>query len=783
MKTTSGLKKTIVTICFLTVVLFVYAQQTIRFVMPDGTGDGSSWAKASNDIQAMINASSSDNQIWIAGGTYRLSATLQMKEGVNVYGGFQGNESEINLRRRSDLDENGIVEDWEFTHATVLDGNSSMRVLNQANNFTTETVWDGITITGGNNGVYMRVNSKLINSIVKGNVRSVFGNSDGGGIYNAGGTIINCNISENELWVSNVARGGGIYNYQGTIINCVISANQSNGSEGAGIYNNEGTITNCTIIGNSRRGIYNIRGTVSECIINGNTDGGIYTDGGTINNCTVNENTGGGIYNRNGIVTNCTVDGNTGGNGAGIRNSSGEIINCIVTNNIAFAAFAPSNVAIGGGIYNSNGTVKNCIVNKNTSENTGGGIYNYGNGGIVVSCTVNENLAKYGGGIRNLYRTVSNCNVSNNKAVGDGYANGGGIDNNRGTIIDCIVNGNTVVSNHSVSGGGISSLYGTITNCTVSSNVLLNTSSSTSSTATSLGGGITGGEVINCIISGNIASADSATVLGGGIYGSTVRNCVIENNTAICNYMPQNANGGGLYGGITSNCLILNNIATLGGGGFVGTYTNCTFANNTATGQGGGMYGFTGNIEDNSTNCIFWQNNAPEGEQIYNGMVTYSAIQDGYGGEGNINIAQDNDNGGARFVNPTAGDYQLLPSSPCVNKGNNAALSAADTTDLAGNPRIYGNTVDIGAYELQNAANNLNPITRNASTIVYPNPVLENFCIRGITENTQLTIVDINGRIVMQTTINPDEPVWVGNLSKGIYIVTANGVIMRMIRK
>jgi hypothetical protein len=66
---------------------------------------------------------------------------------------------------------------------------------------------------------------------------------------------------------------------------------------------------------------------------------------------------------------------------------------------------------------------------------------------------------------------------------------------------------------------------------------------------------------------------------------------------------------------------------------------------------------------------------------------------------------------------------------------------------------------------------------------IYPNPVSESFRIRGITENTQLTIVDINGRIVMQITINPDETVWVGNLSKGIYIVTTNGVTLRMIKQ
>ncbi len=43
-------------------------------------------------------------------------------------------------------------------------------------------------------------------------------------------------------------------------------------------------------------------------------------------------------------------------------------------------------------------------------------------------------------------------------------------------------------------------------------------------------------------------------------------------------------------------------------------------------------------------------------------------------------------------------DYSLLPCSPLINAGSNAA-AAGIPTDLAGNPRIQGGTVDIGAYE------------------------------------------------------------------------------------
>jgi hypothetical protein len=50
------------------------------------------------------------------------------------------------------------------------------------------------------------------------------------------------------------------------------------------------------------------------------------------------------------------------------------------------------------------------------------------------------------------------------------------------------------------------------------------------------------------------------------------------------------------------------------------------------------------------------------------------------------------------FVNIT-NDFHLQSNSPCINAGKNAFVSSI--TDLDGNSRIVGGTVDIGAYEYQ----------------------------------------------------------------------------------
>ncbi|MCA9426890.1 MAG: hypothetical protein KC994_17555 [Candidatus Omnitrophica bacterium] len=67
--------------------------------------------------------------------------------------------------------------------------------------------------------------------------------------------------------------------------------------------------------------------------------------------------------------------------------------------------------------------------------------------------------------------------------------------------------------------------------------------------------------------------------------------------------------------------------------------------------------------------------------------VTYSNIQGGYPGEGNIDADP-------LFVDPANGDYHLMPGSPCIEAGTNTGL----VEDFDGKGRPLGD-YDMGAFE------------------------------------------------------------------------------------
>ncbi|GAI49359.1 unnamed protein product, partial [marine sediment metagenome] len=120
------------------------------------------------------------------------------------------------------------------------------------------------------------------------------------------------------------------------------------------------------------------------------------------------------------------------------------------------------------------------------------------------------------------------------------------------------------------------------------------------------------------------------------------------------------------------------------------TLTNCTFSRNTAFAAGGAVFNLPG-TNPLLTNCILWSDTP---EEIYGStpVITYSDVQGGWPGEGNIDADP-------LFVDAANADYHLQASSPCIDTGDNTAIPPSVVDDLDGNPRIINGIVDMGAYE------------------------------------------------------------------------------------
>ena len=277
--------------------------KSIYYVKEQSAGEGTSWSD-SGDLQAMIRKAVAGDQIWVAAGTYQPVSPVyfELKEGVEIYGGFSGNETELQSR------------DWKANITTLkAAGANNLVVRNYMNNLTTASVLDGFTITGASRptsdggGIYNNTSSPTYrNCTVTGNVGSygagvfnkqsnaVFinvsitgnsGNNSGAGMYNDNSSVKLTNV----IIQNNIAGefGGGMRNHQSsypTLINVLIANNQA--VKGGGICNSTGSnpiITNATITGNIATsltdgggGIYNLNSSplVNNTIIWGNKANG-----------------------------------------------------------------------------------------------------------------------------------------------------------------------------------------------------------------------------------------------------------------------------------------------------------------------------------------------------------------------------------------------------------------------------------------------------------------------------------------------------------------------------
>ncbi|HQA92372.1 MAG TPA: S8 family serine peptidase, partial [Sedimentisphaerales bacterium] len=255
---------------------------------------------------------------------------------------------------------------------------------------------------------------------------------------------------------------------------------------------------------------------------------------------------------------------------------------------------------------------------------------------VLRGLTIGWGVAEYGGGIRieEASPTIDRCIITDNQA----QYYGGGIDCFGGspTIIDTIIQNNEVLAQDGL-GGGI--------NCEDGSPA-----------------------ITHCVIGNN-----SSMNLGGGMA------CYNANPTLF-------------------NCFVTNNSAASGSGQFdledsSPSITNCTIAVDENPPGDGGIW-CSGQSNPTITNCILWGN----GDDLLNCFASYSCVEDGDAGEGNISVDP-------LLIAGPLGSFYLsqieagqLVDSPCLDASdpNVGASLAARTTRTDGG--LDAGAVDMGAH-------------------------------------------------------------------------------------
>jgi len=310
----------------------------------------------------------------------------------------------------------------------------------------------------------------------------------GGGLYNAGGTVILSDVLFRDNATSASQYGGAVFNQAGTLtVNNSTFQNNSADYGGGAIFNWKGstTITNSNFNGNSAK--------TGGALHNYSPDGvtaSMTVNGGDLNNNAAGSEPGqgGGAMMSEGsvgaaalVINGANIQNNSGYQGGALWVNSGTatLNNTTISNNTV-----PGQ---GGGLASS-GTVT--ITNTNFTDNTadmGGGIIN--NGTLTITGSVfngNQTTLNQGGAVANFATvTVDQSMFTNNIAA----LNGGAIDNAAYGTTASVTITNSTFNNNTAAGVGGALLNFADTGATGLISIRNSTISSNTSTI-GLGGGI-----------------------------------------------------------------------------------------------------------------------------------------------------------------------------------------------------------------------------------------------------------------------------------------------------
>jgi len=488
------------------------------------------------------------------------------------------------------------------------------------------------------------------------------------------------------------------------------------------------------------------------------------------------------------------------GGGIGCFYDIGEIWVIIENNSILEnECHATNDIALGGGIYIAcNARIKNNLIKHNICSSD---LYNAEGGGIatcnlfgdadnvyIINNTITSNsvwgydITRGGGVVSKLSHTYFQNNIISYNEISGDRPRGGGISIVEGettNIVDNIISYNTITANSDKSFWGPGVCCAQPSGETIIQNNEFSNNSGPS-TGPGTGGGLSilGASENKIIVDANMFLNNNA-YHGGGFYEKYCYNLLLTNNVFSGN--SANERGGAI--GIWHPEQADNHFPTNSNDN-IPQIINNTFYSNSSVNEGGALR-FSGDLRAPIIfNCIFWGNEAPNGNDILNTtteplIVSFSDIDTNgivgvWIGEGNINLDPE-------FIDPAAGNYCIDSCySPCTGSGIDTLFIDEDIWFLGPDHDILGRSrpmpisqqPDMGAYEVDSCLinNTANFQALSCKVQIFPNPSFGISDIRyriPVGSHVTLYVYDIHGQKI-RTLVDENQPA-------GEYVVRFDG--------